>query len=110
MSNRELSKGVDSYRRKSYQLYLRVESIKKITNPSYVVDKSFDSYKKSKFYGLRNLSYSQYLKENIVGAIDYSEYICENIDKSITYSDYLAEQCVIQTANISYTQYIAEKI
>lgn len=76
MNNYELLKGVDSIDRKGYRLYLRSESIKKFIDPLYKVDKSFASFKNSKFYN--------------TGYFSFSSYICESLDKTISYTEYLA--------------------
>jgi hypothetical protein len=108
MTNRELSKIMFD---RGFSLYLRSESLKKLINDKYIQDKSFESYKKSKFYGLRPISYSDYLSEHLSSGIDYSEYICESVEKSIQYTNYISEQCSLITgSNISYSEYIAEKI
>jgi hypothetical protein len=111
MNNYKLSKGIEFIDRKAYSLYLRSESVKKLINPLYEMDKSFGSFMKSKFYDLRYISYSQYLSEQLEDSIAYSEYVSESIDKSISYTEYLAEQCsLVTSSNISYSSYIAEKI
>lgn len=51
--------------------------------------------------------YSEYLAENLEGAIKYGEYLAENLDQSITYSKYLAENL---DKNISYSKYLAENV
>jgi ribonucleotide reductase beta subunit family protein with ferritin-like domain len=41
----------------------------------------------------------------------YSQYIAESIDKSISYTDYLSQNLYIDNqTNISYSEYLAEKI
>lgn len=40
----------------------------------------------------------------------YSQYIAESIDKSISYTDYLSQNLYIDKTNISYSEYLAEKI
>ena len=43
--------------------------------------------------------------------INYSQYIAESIDKSISYTDYLSQSLYIDDqTNISYSEYLAEKI
>lgn len=110
MSNYKLLKSIEFIDRKAFSLYLRSESVKKLINPLYEMDKSFGSFMKSKFYDLRYISYSQYLVENLDSSIAFSEYVSESIDKSISYSEYLAEQCFLSSSSISYSSYIAEKI
>lgn len=51
--------------------------------------------------------YSEYLAENLEGAIKYGEYLAENLDSSITYSKYLAENL---DKTISYSKYLAENV
>ena len=51
--------------------------------------------------------YTNYLAENLNGAIKYGEYLAENLDNSITYSKYLAENL---DKNISYSKYLAENV
>jgi hypothetical protein len=38
-----------------------------------------------------NISYAEYLMEQVDRNISYSEYVAEQIDKSISYTEYLAE-------------------
>lgn len=101
MSNKEIVKGIDMGDRESYLLYLRSETIKKIYNPLYVPDKSYDGYRNSKFYVIVGFNYSQYLAEAIDKSISYTEYISESIS-GIEYSSYLAEK--IDNAIITYNQ------
>lgn len=101
MSNCEIVKGIDMADRESYLLYLRSETIKKIYNPLYVPDKSYDGYRNSKFYVIVGFNYSQYLAENIDKSISYSEYVSESIS-GIDYSSYLAEN--INKSIITYNQ------
>lgn len=79
MSNYNLCKGVDSIDRKSFWRYLRSESVKKLINPSYKMDKSFSSFVGSKFYDTYRLKYNQYLREFIDDSILYTEYLTEKI-------------------------------
>ena len=95
MSNYELYYYIDSYESYYYKLYLRSESINKLTDFTYKQDKSLEGYLKSDFYKLSRKS-----------IIDYSEYICESVDKTINYTEYIAKECM----NISYSEYISEKI
>ena len=55
----------------------------------------------------RNISYSEYLAENLDKNISFSDYLAENLDKSISYSDYLGEKL---NGNINYSEYLAEKV
>lgn len=111
MNNYKLSLGIEFIDRKAYSLYLRSESVKKLIDPLYKIDKSFGSFMLSKFYDLRYISYSQYLTDQLEDSIAYSEYVSESIDKNISYSEYLAEQCNLSTSSgTSYSSYIAEKI
>lgn len=52
--------------------------------------------------GTTNISYSDYLYENIDRNIEYSEYISEQIDSSISYKEYLTEKL---NTNIEYSTY-----
>lgn len=51
--------------------------------------------------------YSEYLAENLDGAIKYGEYLAENLDNSISYSKYLAENL---DQSISYGKYLSENL
>ena len=86
MTNSELFENAPFSERRGYMTYLRYESIKGLIDSSYKPDKSFDSYRISKFYN----SY-----------ISYSEYLAEALGNS-----YVSEQCY----NISYSEYLSEKI
>lgn len=91
MTNSELFENAPFSERRGYMTYLRYESIKGLLDSSYKPDKSFNSYKVSKFYD---------------PYISYSEYLAEALDNSIRYSNYVSEQCY----NISYSEYLSEKI
>ena len=49
MSNKEIVKNLSEYYQGQYLLYLRSETIKKVYNPLYIPDKSYEGYKNSKF-------------------------------------------------------------
>lgn len=102
MSNRDIIIGHDSTYRIGYLLYLRSETIKKVYDPLYIPDKSFESFRNSKFYNTKAFDYSSYLAECIDKSISYSEYLSESISTNIDYSSYLAERVDKLT---SYTQY-----
>lgn len=53
---------------------------------------------------MQEISYSDYLSEEMDKNIKYAEYIAENIEKSANYSEYIAEQ---MDKNIQYTEYLA---
>jgi hypothetical protein len=55
----------------------------------------------------KNISYAEYLAENLDKNISYSEYLAENLDKNISYSEYIAENL---NANIKYSEYLAENL
>lgn len=90
MNNYKLSKGCESYDRRSYQLYLRSESARKLLDTSSIKDLSFTSYENSKFMGYRRIRYSEYISEALEKSISYSEYLADKLDKSISYSEYLS--------------------
>ena|ERR1022692_320460 len=77
---------------RSFKLYLRSESLKKLINPNYIQDKSYATFTGSKFHPSN---------------VSYSEYVCESLDKNISYSEYLSEQL---HGSVSYSEYLAEKI
>ncbi len=93
MRNSEIIKSIETYQKNGYKLYLRSESLKRILDSKYNVDKSITAYFNSKFYS-RPL-------------VDYSEYVSESIDKTISYADYVSEYL---NNVISYSEYISEKI
>lgn len=104
MSNCDIANGIDMGDRERYLLYLRSETIKKIYNPLYIPDKSYDGYRNSKFCVIVGFNYSQYLAEAIIDidkSISYTEYISESIS-GMEYSSYLAEK--IDNAIITYNQ------
>ena len=96
MRNSEILKVIGNEHRESARAFLRCESIKRLYDVNYKVDKSYTAYLKSKFYKGYSTS----------GSINYSEYICESVNKTINYAEYVAEKCM----NISYTEYLSEKI
>lgn len=53
------------------------------------------------------IKYGDYLAENLEGSISYNKYLAENLDKSISYAKYLAEHV---DGNISYSEYIADNL
>ena len=55
----------------------------------------------------KNISYSEYIAENLDKNISYSEYLAEHLDNNISYSEYLAENL---ENNIEYSEYIAEHL
>lgn len=107
MSNKEIVKNLSEYYQGQYLLYLRSETIKKVYNPLYIPDKSYEGYKNSKF-SESSFSYSHYLAESLSKSINYSEYISESLDRSISYSEYLAEHIDSLDKSISYTQYCVQ--
>jgi len=73
--------GFDPYTTDRYYVFLRSQSIKKIFKGEQV-NKSYEAYKKSKWY-----TYTEYLYDKLDSYINYSEYLSGNtyIDTSDTY-------------------------
>jgi hypothetical protein len=78
--------GFDPYNTDRYDIFLRSQSIKKIFKGEQV-DKSYEAYKRSKWYTPITNSYKEYLLDNLNKSISYSEYLSSNmyVDISDTY-------------------------
>ena len=86
--NNKYTIGFDPYTTDRYDIFLRSQSIKKIFKGEQV-DKSYEAYKKSKWYTPMNsnIAYTEYLYDKLDSYIDYSEYLSGNtyIDTSDSY-------------------------
>lgn len=90
--NNKYTIGFDPYTTDRYDIFLRSQSIKKIFKGEQV-DKSYKAYKKSKWYTLTNQ------KKLSNSNITYTEYLLDNLNKSIDYSDYLSSNMYVDTSN-----------
>jgi hypothetical protein len=79
--------GFDPYNTDRYDIFLRSQSIKKIFKGEQV-DKSYEAYKKSKWY-------TPITNSNIA----YTEYLLDNLNKSISYSEYLSSNMYVDISN-----------
>ena len=70
--------GFDPYNTDRYDIFLRSQSIKKIFKGEQV-DKSYEAYKRSKWYTPITNSYTEYLLDNLNKSINYSEYLSSNM-------------------------------
>ena len=68
----------DTYNKDRYDVFLRSQSIKKIFKGEQV-DKSYEAYKRSKWYTPITNSYTEYLLDNLNKSINYSEYLSSNM-------------------------------
>jgi hypothetical protein len=96
--NYKLCEGISILDRDSYKFYLRNESLKKIINPFYKTDKTYLSYKSSRFFEIRKISYTEYLSKYVCGSINYSN-TCNSLNKTISYTEYLAKQLILSSSS-----------
>lgn len=71
-----------------YNIYLRTEKAKKILDPTYKIDKSWNGYNNSKYHNSGYIQYSEYVSEAVDRNIKFSQYISENLNRNISYTEY----------------------